>query len=237
MVRTCLDATHGAFRLEYILPQVLTTPRRLPLLRVRATVGLSGRRVTLFECGNVSLCIVCVCARARACVAGAQWKRRGIPVFAEAERCVRVTQEDRAMGFFVACLVRSHDKAEEKDASHAPHASLEAACAAEEEESHKDNQREVVDEIGGQLESKADKAAQRRAPSGRLSGQVPKGTTVPEPAHGAAGDSIPGKEGARRGSQPRRPSVQRAAQNGRGLRGGVLLKRHFARGFGRSAFY
>ena len=49
-----------------------------------------------------------------------QWQRRGLPLFDGAESCVRVTQEDRAMGFFVACLVRSDAPVSAGDAPLSP---------------------------------------------------------------------------------------------------------------------
>ena len=140
------------------------------------------------------------------------------------------------MGFFVACLVRAHDN--HSNHNPAPAAPLQAA-RAEEEEGAKEEEREEEDreEVVADSEShqertkRTDVAADRGAPGDRAQAS-------PTQREGGAvnrGTSVVGQKVL--GSRPTRLSLKRAGRSGRGLRGGLLLKRHFSRGFGRSAFY
>jgi len=141
------------------------------------------------------------------------------------------------MGFFVACLVRAHD-----NHNPAPVAPLQAARAEEEEgakdeeveeEEVVDDREEVADDSERHQEStkRTDVAADRGAP-----GDCAHASTAQREG-GAVnrGASVLGEKGL--GRRPSRLSLKRAKRSERGLRGGLLLKRHFARGFGRSAFY
>ena len=143
------------------------------------------------------------------------------------------------MGFFVACLVRAHDN--HSNHSPAPAAPLQAARAEEEEGAKEEEEEEedvddreevVVDSESHQERTKrTDVAADRGAPGDRAHAS-------PAQREGGAVNrcaSVVGEKGL--GSRPSRLSLKRAGRSGRGLRGGLLLKRHFARGFGRSAFY
>ena len=140
------------------------------------------------------------------------------------------------MGFFVACLVRAHD-----NHNPAPAAPLQAARAEEEEganeeeeeEEDVDDRNEGVDDSESHEEStkRTDVAADRGAPGDCAHASPAQG----EGGAVNRGASVVGKKGL--GSRPSRLSLKRAERSGRGLRGGLLLKRHFARGFGRSAFY
>jgi putative methyltransferase len=147
------------------------------------------------------------------------WARRGVGAFEGAECCVRVAREDRAMGFFLACLVRTdvYEDAADGDCN-----GVGGGGAGE--------------GVGGGAVTHRRTAAQDAAQAG---GDVVCGGRggVRGAGAGARGEGGRGAPPARRRGAGLGLSRGPKLRGRGGLRVGVMMNRLLSGGFGRSAFY